>query len=76
MNNKYYLVGAYKEIPVYFSTRQGLMLGSRMDELVEPTPIQNLEIIRDLGGMKGIELIVHNYEKSEKRENGRKRRFA
>ena len=76
MNNKYYLVGAYQELPVYYSTKQGIMLGSRMDELAEPTAIQNLEIISELGGMKGIELIVHNYEKSERRENGCKRRLA
>jgi len=44
------------------------MLGSRMDELVEPTGIQTLEIYRDLGGMKGIEKIVHNYQIGEKRQ--------
>lgn len=68
MNNKYYLVGAYQEIPVYYSTRQGLMLGSRMDELVEPTAIQNLEIIRNLGGISNIERMVNNYERSERLE--------
>jgi len=68
MKQKYYLVGAYKTVPVYFSTKQGLMLGSRMDELVEPTAVQNLEIVRDLGGMKGIEKIVHNYQIGEKRQ--------
>ena len=68
MNNKYYLVGSYQETPVYFCRKQGLMLGSRMDELAEPTGIENLEIIRDLGGMKSIEQIIHNYEKNEVRE--------
>jgi len=68
MNNKYYLIGAYKETPVYFCRKQGLMLGSRMDELVSPSAVQNLEIIRDLGGMSGIERLVHNYEKNEVRE--------
>jgi len=66
MNNKYYLVGAYKTIPVYFSTKCGLMLGSRMDELVAPSAVQNLEIIRDLGGAAGIERIVNNYERNKK----------
>ena len=68
MKQEYFLVGAYKTVPVYFSTKQGLMLGSRMDELVEPTAVQNLEIVRDLGGMKGIEKIVHNYQIGEKRQ--------
>ena len=76
MNNKYYLVGSYQETPVYFCRKQGLMLGSRMDELAEPTGIENLEIIRDLGGINNIERMVNNYEKSEKRQNDRKRRFG
>jgi len=41
MKQEYFLVGAYKTVPVYFSRKQGLMLGSRMDELVEPTGIPN-----------------------------------
>jgi len=65
---EYYLVGAYNELPVYFSTKQGIMLGSRMDELKSPTPIENLEIIRNLGGLNGIERIVSNYQKSERLE--------
>ena len=44
------------------------MLGSRMDELAEPTPIQNLEIIRDLGGISNIERMVNNYERTERLE--------
>ncbi len=36
--------------------------------LVEPTGIENLEIIRELGGMGAIERIVRNYEKNEARE--------
>jgi len=64
--SEYYLIGAYQELPVYYSTKQGIMLGSRMDELEEPTAIQNLEILRDLGGMKGIELMVSNYERTER----------
>ena len=66
--SEYYLIGAYQELPVYYSTKQGIMLGSRMDELEEPTAIQNLEILRDLGGMKGIERIVNNYQRSERLE--------
>jgi len=65
MKQKYYLIGAYKEIPVYFIRNQGLMLGSRMDELVAPSAVQNLEIIRDLGGAAGIERIVNNYERTK-----------
>jgi len=72
MKQKYYLVGAYKTVPVYFSTKQGLRLGSKMDELVEPTGIENLEIIRELGGMGAIERIVRNYEKNEAREEKNK----
>jgi len=68
MNNKYYLIGVYQETPVYYSTKQGLMLGSRMDELIEPTAIENLEIIRDLGGMSNIERMVNNYERTERLE--------
>ena len=68
MNNKYYLVGSYQETPVYFCRKQGLMLGSRMDELAEPTGIENLEIIRNLGGINNIERMVNNYERTEKLE--------
>ena len=70
----YYLVGSYQETPVYYSAKQGLMLGSRMDELAEPTAIQNLEIIRDLGGMKGIERLVNNYERTARLEAKNERR--
>ena len=66
MKQKYYLIGAYKEIPVYFIRNQGLMLGSRMDELVAPSAVQNLEIIRNLGGAAGIERLVNNYERNKK----------
>uniref|UniRef100_A0A6H1ZIP0 Uncharacterized protein n=1 Tax=viral metagenome TaxID=1070528 RepID=A0A6H1ZIP0_9ZZZZ len=76
--SEYYLVGEYNSVPVYYSTKQGIMLGSRMDELAEPTAIQNLEIIRDLGGMSNIERMVNNYERTERLEvkHGRKRRPA
>jgi len=72
MNQKYYLVGAYKEAPIYFSTKQGLLLGSRMDELKEPTGIQNLEIIKELGGMITIDRLVRNYERAERLEAKKK----
>ena len=72
MSKGYYLIGAYHETPVYFCTKQGLRLGSRMDELVEPTPVQNLEIIRDLGGMSNIERIVNNYERTARLEAKKK----
>ena len=65
---EYFLIGSYQETPVYYSTKQGLMLGSRMDELAEPTAMQNLEILRDLGGMSTIERMVNNYERSERLE--------
>ena len=73
MNNKYYLIGSYQEVPVYFCRNSGLMLGSRMDELKEPTGIENLEILRELGGMGKIERLVHNYEKNEVREAHQKK---
>ena len=68
MSKGYYLVGEYHETPVYFSRTQGLALGSRMDELAEPTAVQNLEILRDLGGMKGIERLVNNYDRTARLE--------
>ena len=68
MNQKYYLVGEYKTVPVYYSRNHGFSLGSRMDEIVEPTEIERNEIISNLGGMKSIEQIIHNYEKNEVRE--------
>ena len=68
MSKGYYLVGEYHETPVYFSRKHGLALGSRMDELTDPTPMQKQTIIADLGGMSKIELMVNNYERSEKWE--------
>jgi len=68
----YYLVGSYQEIPVYFSRKHGLALGSRMDELRKPTAMQNLEILRDLGGINNIERLVNNYERSERLETKKK----
>lgn len=68
MNPKYHLVGTYKTIPVYYSRTEGLLLNNGTEELEEPTELQKKMIIVKLGGIKGIELIVHNYEKSEARE--------
>jgi len=68
MNNKYYLVGAYETAPVYFSRKYGLKIGSRMDELQEPSSLEKEAIIKCLGGMKTIDRLVRNYEKNEVRE--------
>ena len=68
MDQKYYLVGEYETVPVYYSRSHGFSLGSRMDEVVEPTELERNEIIAELGGMSKIEQIVHNYEKNEVRE--------
>ena len=68
MNQKYYLIGEYQQVPVYYSKNHGFSLGSRMDDVVEPTELERNEIIAELGGMSKIEQIVHNYEKNEVRE--------
>jgi len=43
-----------------------------MDELRKPTAMQNLEILRDLGGINNIERLVNNYERSERLETKKK----
>jgi len=68
MNNKYYLVGAYKEIPVYYSKTEGLLLCSGTEEFEEPTELQRKMIVAELGGMKTIEQLVNNYERTKRLE--------
>ena len=63
-----YLIGAYHEIPVYFSRKQGVMLSILKDELTEPTDLQKKMIISELGGISKIELMVTNYERTERLE--------
>ena len=68
MSKGYYLVGEYHEIPVYYSRKYGLALSILTNEFTEPTSLQKQTIIADLGGMSKIELMVSNYERSEKWE--------
>lgn len=63
--SKYHLIGSYKTIPVYYSRTEGLLLCKGIEKFEEPTELEEKTIIIQLGGMKGIELIMHNYEKSE-----------
>ena len=68
MNNKYYLIGAYKTIPVYFSRTEGLLLYSGTEEFENPTDLQKKMIISELGGMSTIERMVNNYERTTRLE--------
>ena len=67
-NEKYHLVGAYSEKPVYYSRKHGLLLGGRMDDFDEPSDLEKEAIIKWLGGMKTIDRLVRNYERAERLE--------
>ena len=68
MNQKYHLIGAYQTIPVYYSRTEGLLLCSGIEDFTEPTDLQKKMIISELGGMKTIDRLVRNYERTERLE--------
>ena len=73
-NLEYYLIGDYMNIPVYCNKEYKLVLGSRFIDFKKLPKVKQDLITASLGGMEGIELMINNYERSEKLEakNGKK----
>ena len=55
---KYCFIGEYNQKPVYYNIKAGLLLESRLDDLIKPSNKETKIILNKFGGIKGIELII------------------